>query len=109
MDTEIMFFFLLTFTFQIHPINVIVLIVSKERTGVHYELLGLVSWGKGCGRAGFPGVYTKITAIYDWLLDILNQKNHVAAAANDIRPDREIEQRNVLMNIYNIYNYTRKN
>jgi secreted trypsin-like serine protease len=71
--------------------------VSKERTGAHYELLGLVSWGKGCGRAGFPGVYTNISAIYDWLLDVLNQQNQAAGASNEVRPDREIEKRNVLM------------
>jgi hypothetical protein len=30
-------------------------LVSKARNGVNYELLGLISYGKSCGRSGFPG------------------------------------------------------
>jgi hypothetical protein len=31
------------------------LLASKARNGVNYELLGLISYGKSCGRSGFPG------------------------------------------------------
>ncbi|QNE74392.1 trypsin-like serine protease [Streptomyces finlayi] len=31
------------------------------------RLVGLVSWGNGCGQADSPGVYTRISAAIDWM------------------------------------------
>jgi len=36
-----------------------------ERNGVNY-LCGIVSWGLGCARPGYPGVYTEVSYFDEW-------------------------------------------
>uniref|UniRef100_A0A8C8SDZ8 Transmembrane serine protease 6 n=1 Tax=Pelusios castaneus TaxID=367368 RepID=A0A8C8SDZ8_9SAUR len=41
-------------------------LVCKESSG-RWFLAGLVSWGLGCARPGYYGVYTRITSVLGWM------------------------------------------
>ncbi|XP_044538363.1 plasma kallikrein [Gracilinanus agilis] len=34
-----------------------------------WQLVGITSWGDGCGQKDHPGVYTKVFAYLDWILE----------------------------------------
>lgn len=37
-----------------------------------YQLIGLVSWGKGCALTGYPGVYTYVSYLRRWIKKTTN-------------------------------------
>lgn len=42
--------------------------------GKQFYLLGITSFGNSkCGLSGYPGVYTKVSSFFDWIIEKINK------------------------------------
>ncbi|XP_029464835.1 neurotrypsin-like isoform X2 [Rhinatrema bivittatum] len=44
-----------------------------QRSSGHWVILGITSWGYGCGQKDFPGVYTKVSKFIPWIKKVTKQ------------------------------------
>lgn len=45
--------------------------VAFEQNGF-WRQAGITSWGNECGLANYPGVYARVSAVYDWIQSFIN-------------------------------------
>lgn len=58
-------------------------LLVRDFDGV-WTLAGLTSFGDGCAQPNSPGIYTRVSQIRPWLLNIISPKYGVWEAVNDV-------------------------
>ncbi|CAG7818343.1 unnamed protein product [Allacma fusca] len=45
-------------------------LICQDRPGERFKVVGISSWGATCGQAGFPGIFTNLATLYDWIRSV---------------------------------------
>lgn len=48
-------------------------IESSDTPQAQWFLEGIVSWGSGCGKPGYPAIYTRVPSYIKWILDTISK------------------------------------
>ena len=52
------------------------------RESGHWEIIGMVSWSKGCGRKFRPSVWTRVERYVDWIIQNIEHNDHHSSHHN---------------------------